>query len=130
MLEIGCSHGRFIKELSVLGYDVVGLELDKGVCNWARYRTGCDIRCGNLNSLQSEEFDVVFANDVIEHIYNPKEFIHGIMKILKPGDKALFKTYYMITGRIAQLTCCGLFSIRFYTARGQLSCWKVLCRYS
>lgn len=92
VLEIGSSHGRFVKELSALNYDVVGLELDEEICNWSRKKTGCDIRCTTIDRLDDGNFDVVFANDVLEHIYNPMEFLQKCMRVLKPGGQALFQT--------------------------------------
>jgi SAM-dependent methyltransferase len=92
VLEVGCSHGRFIKELSVHGYDAVGLELDKEICDWARSRTKCDIRHASIDALMGEQFDAVFANDVLEHVYDPKEMIIKVAGILRPGGKAFFQT--------------------------------------
>jgi SAM-dependent methyltransferase len=92
VLEIGCSHGRFVEELSNVGYDVVGLELDHEICEWARKKTGCDIRCETVDNLGDERFDVVFSNDVLEHILNPEEFVYDVSKVLIPGGKALFQT--------------------------------------
>jgi 2-polyprenyl-3-methyl-5-hydroxy-6-metoxy-1,4-benzoquinol methylase len=92
VLEIGSSHGRFLKELSALGYDVVGLDLDPGICNWAREKTNCNIRCTTVDKIKDEEFDVVFAGDVLEHLYDPKEFVQQVMEVLRPGGMALFQT--------------------------------------
>jgi len=92
VLEIGSSHGRFLKELSDLGYDVVGLDLDTDICNWSREKTRCDIRCATVDKIKDEKFDVVFAGDVLEHLYDPKEFVQQVMDVLRPGGTALFQT--------------------------------------
>lgn len=92
VLEIGSSHGRFLKELSILGYDIVGLELDPEICDWSQKKTGCDIRSETIDKIKDEDFHVVFSADVLEHVYNPKELVHDVMKVLKPGGKALFQT--------------------------------------
>lgn len=92
VLEIGSSHGRFVKELSALEYEVVGLELDQEICEWSRKKTGCDIRCTTIDRLNDSDFDVIFANDVLEHLYNPKEFIQNSMRLLRVGGQALFQT--------------------------------------
>lgn len=92
VLEVGCSHGRFVKELSNKGYNIVGLELDKEICTWARRKTGCDIRCNSVEEIEGASFDIVFANDVLEHLYNPVDFIDHLLRLLKPNGKAILQT--------------------------------------
>jgi len=92
VLEIGSSHGRFVKELSENGYQSVGLELDREICEWAKLKTGCDIRCKTIDDIEDEKFDVIFANDVLEHLYDPKEFICKLSNLLKPNGKIILQT--------------------------------------
>ena len=92
ILEIGCSHGRFLKELSTLGYHAVGIEMDREVSSWAKLQTGCDIRCADVKHMDSGSFDAVFANDVLEHVYDPRTLIAQVMRVVKPEGKAFFQT--------------------------------------
>lgn len=92
VIEVGCGHGRFVKELSNLGYDSVGIDLDPDICSWAREKTSCDIRSVSVDNLRDEQFDVSFASDVMEHLYDPVGFLISIMNVLKPGGRAIFQT--------------------------------------
>jgi Methyltransferase domain len=92
ILEIGCSHGRFLKELALLGYEVVGLELDEEISNWAKEKTKCDIRRMDINGLEDQKFDAIFANDVLEHVYDPKVFLEYAIGLLKGGGKVFLQT--------------------------------------
>lgn len=92
VLEIGCSHGRFLKEIADLGYRIVGLELDPEIAAWTKEKTGQDIRSQRLETMENETFDAVFASDVIEHVYDPIEFIAASARVLNPGGRAFFQT--------------------------------------
>lgn len=92
IVEVGCSHGRFLKELADRGYEVVGLELDAEIVAWAKAKTGLDIRCQRIESIPSASFDVFFANDVLEHVYAPRAFAAEALRVVVPGGKALFQT--------------------------------------
>lgn len=92
VLEVGCGHGRFLKELSALGYQVMGLELDVEIAAWAREKTGVDIRGQRLETLNERDFDVVFSSDVLEHVYNPREFIESAVRATKVGGITLQQT--------------------------------------
>ncbi len=92
ILEVGSSHGRFIKELCNSGFDAVGLELDAQMCAWAAKTTGCDIRQAVIKELKGEFFDIIFANDVMEHLYDPLGFVDDALSLLKPGGRTFFQT--------------------------------------
>jgi len=92
LLEVGCAHGRFLQEASKAGFDVVGLELDEEICQWAKEKTKCDIRCAAIDDIENEHFDIVFANDILEHLYNPREFVRSVMNTLRYGGVAIFQT--------------------------------------
>lgn len=93
ILEVGSSHGRFLREASRLGYRAVGLELDADMARWAREKNdGLDIRSARLESQQGSGFDVVFAADVLEHVYDPWSFVSQAAGALRPGGHALLHT--------------------------------------
>lgn len=43
-------------------------------------------------ALENESIDVVFSNQVIEHLYETDKFISEIYRILKPGGYAVIST--------------------------------------
>ena len=44
---------------------------------------------GNSFPFPSDEFDSALCNQVLEHVFNPNEFLSEIFRIMKPGSKLL-----------------------------------------
>lgn len=68
LLDVGCAHGWFL-ETAKNDFEVFGLEPDKNVFD-TTYRRGLPVRMGYFPDAldESEKFDVIVFNDVIEHI--------------------------------------------------------------
>jgi hypothetical protein len=92
LLEVGYSHGRFLLEISRYGFQPIGLELAAEIADWARAKNEIDIRCVRMEQLEESEFDIVFAADVLEHVYDPRDFVMAATKKLRRGATALFQT--------------------------------------
>lgn len=93
VLEIGCSHGYMSKILrEELNCYVVGVEIDeesynisKNICN--RTILGSIEEQNLLESLNSEEFDVIIFADVLEHLNNPDMVLRQVKNCLKPSGE-------------------------------------------
>ena len=84
VLDIGCSYGEFLVHF---GQGSVGVSIEKEEVAYAQQK-GIDIRYGNIESEEfvlDEQFDVIFANNIFEHLYSPHYFLCTIKKYLKPG---------------------------------------------
>jgi SAM-dependent methyltransferase len=84
VLDIGCSYGEF---LAHFGEGSIGISINKEEVAYGSKR-GLDIRYGNIESKDfdlQERFDVIFANNIFEHLYSPHEFLHKVREFLKPG---------------------------------------------
>ncbi len=92
LIEVGSSHGRFLMELAGAGFEVTGLELDYAMASRAREKTGLDIRCSSLEQIEAASYDVLVANDVLEHLYDPGKMLSDSMRVLKEGGRAFFQT--------------------------------------
>lgn len=44
------------------------------------------------NDFENNSFDIVFANNVVEHIKYPEEFLLEVKRLLKPNGHFFFKT--------------------------------------
>lgn len=68
LIDVGCAHGWFL-ETVINDFDILGLEPDKNVFD-ATSRRGLPVRMGYFPDAlnESEKFDVIVFNDVIEHI--------------------------------------------------------------
>jgi len=83
VFDIGCSYGEF---LSFFGKGSVGLTIHHNEVAYGKSK-GLDIRYGNIESetfVLDEKFDVIFANNLLEHLYSPHSFLCDIKKFLKP----------------------------------------------
>lgn len=88
ILEIGCASGSTLLEIKnrYKNSEVYGIELNSSVAALAK--NVANVENGDAEkfdfSIYSEEFfDYVILGDVLEHLYNPKEFIIKIMKYIK-----------------------------------------------
>lgn len=84
VLDIGCSYGEF---LAHFGKGSVGVTITKDEVDYGAIK-GLDIRYGNIEEDDlklAEKFDVVFANNIFEHLYSPHSFLRNVGSFLKPG---------------------------------------------
>lgn len=96
VLDCGCADGGFTQELArkigtseICGFDLV----DEFV--QAAEAKGIKVYLGDLNNplpLDSDTFDVVHANQVIEHLHETDTFVKEIYRILKRGGYAIIAT--------------------------------------
>lgn len=84
VLDIGCSYGEF---LAHFGPGSAGVTISPEEMQYAVGR-GLRVLCGNIESDEfsfGREFDVVFANNIFEHLYAPHAFLIKVKRYLKPG---------------------------------------------
>ena len=84
VLDIGCSYGEL---LAHFGKGSVGITISKDEAEYGKAK-GLDVRYGNIESdtfILNEKFDVIYANNLFEHLLSPHQFLVRIKKYLKPG---------------------------------------------
>jgi SAM-dependent methyltransferase len=85
LLEIGCGFGYLLDESKPYFQRRVGTDFSAGAVEQAR-AIGDEVFVGGIESIRKgEAFDCVIATHVIEHVYNPREFVEAILSVLKPG---------------------------------------------
>jgi len=101
LLDIGCAAGFFLKVAKDAGWNVQGVEPNKGLATFgaARY----DVLSKNFLSseLEASAYDVVTFWDVLEHVPDPSAYIRESHRILKPGG-FLFLNFPDFGSRLAQ----------------------------
>jgi 2-polyprenyl-3-methyl-5-hydroxy-6-metoxy-1,4-benzoquinol methylase len=87
ILDIGCSSGGFLGTMAGAGWELFGIEMEPSTAEKARERTGAEVFVGDALDapFPPESFDVVTCFDVLEHIYEPRQFLAKILEWLKPG---------------------------------------------
>jgi len=93
LLDMGCGDGRFTKKLAYkIGTQVVtGVDMKKTTIEGVRYFQD-DLNLGLLQDLTSQEFDVVVASQIIEHLWNTDGFLKELHRVLKPTGYAVIST--------------------------------------
>jgi SAM-dependent methyltransferase len=96
VIDLGCGDGEFsvkVKEkigcTEMLGIDIYDDSLEKAE------KKGIIVRKADLNTtlpLETESFDVVVSNQVIEHLLYPVKFMKEVYRILKPNGYAVIST--------------------------------------
>ena len=90
--EIGCFNGFHLKELQQLGWEVSGIDINKDAIEFAINELGLNVLLGDFQQTDIPEnsYDLVQAMMVMEHLYNVKDALDKISKILKNDGIFIF----------------------------------------
>ncbi len=84
LLEIGCGYGYFLTEARAHFSHLTGTDYSPGALEQAR-KTGATVYLGGLESVPSEEtFDAAVMLQVLEHLYDPLDFLNRLRERLRP----------------------------------------------
>lgn len=93
ILDIGCGDGALNKPIVKMGNEVFSVELP-GVANLARICGVSSVVAADAEQLAfaTEIFDLVLASEVLEHMWNPHNFIEEASRVLKPDGFLIVET--------------------------------------
>ena len=123
LIELGCGMGFLLKAFSDDGWDVVGVEPDRGFCQFIEDEHGLAARPAILeeSGIPDGSVDVVVFLHVIEHVPDPLETLRSIYRVLKPGGHLVMETprydslmFRLLGRRERSLSCNG--HIYFFTS--------------
>ena len=94
LLDVGCGNGQLLVRMRALGWEVAGVEPDAAACQVAREACGLEVVTGALAAadLAPEQWDVVTANHVLEHVLDPVAMLQDCARLLRPGGKLVVTT--------------------------------------
>jgi 2-polyprenyl-3-methyl-5-hydroxy-6-metoxy-1,4-benzoquinol methylase len=99
-LDVGCGSGLFVDGLNRAtgmadrGWALVGVDVSEHAIEIAQ-RLPYDFRRVNLEEgipLEDGSVDIVYAGEVIEHVYNPDALLEECRRVLRPGGHVVLTT--------------------------------------
>lgn len=100
-LDIGCGGGILSEPMSRLGAIVTGIDpsemaIQSAIAHSRKSRLDIDFKCMSTGDLiksgLDNQFDIIIASEVIEHVSNRALFLSDIAKLCKPGGLVVFTT--------------------------------------
>lgn len=98
VFELGCGNGSVAAAMTMLGYDVTGIDASEQAITQANlHHPELKLKLGSayddLASLYGQ-FPIVVSLEVIEHLYFPRKFAATVYDLLLPGGVAIISTPY------------------------------------
>ena len=91
-LEVGVGFGAFLKQATEKGIDIAGVELNTNAAERVRqkgYRV-FEADLDTLANLQGDSiYDFICSFQVLEHVPQPRPFLEGMIRLLKPGGRLI-----------------------------------------
>lgn len=87
VLDLGCGSGNISEKLLQRGCTVVGIDFSEVALEKAR-KKGITAKQANVDEGLPEPdntYDVVWAGDIIEHVFDPMGLIKEVRRVLRPG---------------------------------------------
>ncbi|MFA5339547.1 MAG: class I SAM-dependent methyltransferase [Candidatus Omnitrophota bacterium] len=104
LLDIGAAGGIFVKAAVDAGFEAVGVEPARWLCDFAKNRYGVTVYPTDLGGagFDDSSFDVVTMWDCLEHVPDPMETLRQVRRVLKPGG-VVFVAYPRIDDIFARV---------------------------
>ena len=98
ILDVGCGTGDHITyPLALLNYQVLGIDFHEASIQEAKRRyelPNLTFRSGQLDVILQERlvFDLIICSEVLEHLYQPKEFLCALRRMVRPDGALIITT--------------------------------------
>ena len=96
ILDVGCAQGTLALMLAERGHHVLAVDLRPEFLEYAQARyTNGDIRFMVANVLEDDilgTYNLIFANQIIEHLVYPDQLLQRLKAKLKPGGRIVITT--------------------------------------
>lgn len=99
ILDLGCGSGRSFDwfKQCLPRFEWTGLDIESSPEVLSRTRTDCSFTTYNGVSIPFEDqtFDIVFSNQVFEHVRHPDALLSEVHRVLKPGGRFIGGVSYL-----------------------------------
>lgn len=104
VLDVGCGPGIFLKLFNDRGWEVSGVEPSLWARQHARERFNIHSVVGDMDEIDKDDkYDLIVIMDTLEHLFNPKELLFKVRKLIK-----LDGLLYITTPDIGSLVASAL----------------------
>ena len=129
VLDAGCYVGDVCARVRELGFESYGIDaFPQNVAEAKTKHPDIDFRVGELGQplpYEADFFDVIWAGDVIEHVYDTIKLFSEFNRVLKPGGFLVASTPMHNLPKMMMITLLGLHKhfhpehkhVRFYTIK-------------
>ncbi|MBF0567570.1 MAG: class I SAM-dependent methyltransferase [Nitrospirae bacterium] len=90
VLDYGCGGGRLLRHFNTKDYETYGYDPSQDALDMAKENTVSGHLLGDRDGLPADNFDLVCAIHVLEHIEQPLETLQFIRTLLKPRGVLLY----------------------------------------
>ncbi len=99
VLDVGCGKAWVAEALTARGYPVVSFDVASANLRKAMEKIPSSLHFavrGDVLRLpfRQESFDTVISSEVMEHVPHLREYLENIIRVLKPGGRAIITTPY------------------------------------
>jgi 2-polyprenyl-3-methyl-5-hydroxy-6-metoxy-1,4-benzoquinol methylase len=93
VLDVGCGDGIMSSQFSKMGNYVTSVDLPT-ITKAAHHRRVSWVVAGDAEQLAfaSNTFDIVVASEMVEHLWNPSNFLDEVHRVLKPNGHLIIET--------------------------------------
>ena len=93
LLDVGCGGGLFAACAKRIGWEAQGLDPNPAAVE-AAARYGVPVRIATIeeSGFDANTFDIIYSNDVIEHVCDPIKAFREIYRLLAPGGVLILST--------------------------------------
>ncbi len=99
ILDFGTGEGVWLNQFAkiagsdnVFGSDIDAASIEKAKGQFKGPSENIKVAAGENLPFPSEYFDVVFSNEVLEHVEDDKQAVNEMLRVLKPGGKIVLFT--------------------------------------
>lgn len=107
ILDVGCAAGYLMQGLKECGWNVMGVEANKTMADYARKKNHLDVINANVEEFNiGKQFDVISLMQVVGHLADPQLAVKSIAKHTKPKGTVIVETwnYKSLTARLFGMT--------------------------